>query len=232
MSPASLRPAPRMPSLSGRKAALPVLLLGAGLLVWWLMSLDRIDERTRNEDVEMIDIAVPPPPPPPPVPEEQPEVKPEDQPQETTQSVQPDPLSPPQPATTNPPAGDLSSLLQDPSADSGAFVGGARGQGGTGKGPLIGGTGSAGASRAYAERVMLHVRRQVSRSAALKGKAYRFRLRLSVSPRGAITLGDLRNVTPPELQAVIDAALKGLGAMDAPPPEGMPNFINIDINQS
>jgi outer membrane biosynthesis protein TonB len=216
-----------------RGALVPALGLLALLgIAWWLLSIDRVTERVRQEDVEMIDIAVPPPPPPPPPEEVQTEVQP-DPSMPQAQSVQPDPLSPPQPATTNPPAGDLNSLLQDPTADSGAFSGGARGQGGTGKGPLIGGIGrGSGASRAYAEKVMLHIRRTLQRSGALKGKAYKFRLRVTVSPSGGLSIAGAKGVEPADLEAAVSAALRGVPAMDSPPPEGMPNFVNVEINQT
>lgn len=234
MNLAASKPPPRLPQIGRGRLALALVVIAAAALIWWLLSLDKVNERSRNEEVEMIDIAVPPPPPPPPPEEVQPEIQPEQQTPTPTQQVQPDPLSPTQPPSTNPPAGDLSSLLQDPTADSGAFTGGPRGQGGTGKGPLIGGTGTGGAqaSRAYAERVAAHVRRHVAKAGALKGKPYRFRLRLSVSPSGAISFGGASGVTPPELEGAVQAALRGMGGMDTPPPEGLPNSITVSINQS
>ncbi|OYW44774.1 MAG: hypothetical protein B7Z08_06150 [Sphingomonadales bacterium 32-68-7] len=212
------------------RLALP-LLIGA-VALWWLLSWDKIGEHARNEEVEMIDIAVPPPPPPPPVTEEQTEIAPDQAAPTPTQTVQPDPLSPPAPPSANPPAGDLSSLLQDPSAESGAFVGGRRGQGGTGTGALIGGTGTGGAqaSRAYAEAVNLHIQRHVRRHAALSGKPYGFRLRVSVSPSGAISIRGLSGFDPAEREPDVRSALGGLAAMSSPPPEGLPNVITLTIN--
>lgn len=211
-----------------------VIALAGALLLWWLLSLDKVENRTRNEEVEMIDIAVPPPPPPP-VEPEQVQDKPQETPAEAPQTVQPDPLTPPAAPSANPPAGSLDSLLQDPTGAAGAFIGGPRGQGGTGKGPLIGGIGKGApsqASRAYADRVRLHVQRALQRNAGLRGKSFRFRVRVNVSPGGAVSMGRATGIDPAELAGAIAAALSSVGSMDAPPPEGMPNFINIDINQS
>ena len=55
-----LRRAPDMRRVAGPAALILVLLLAA----WWLAGLDKVEERVRDEEVEMVDLAVPPPPPP------------------------------------------------------------------------------------------------------------------------------------------------------------------------
>lgn len=216
-----------------RKAAGPALL--ALLLIaggWWLMTLDRVEERVRQEEVEMFDLAVPPPPPPPP-----PEIV---QPQEVekvavqSESVQRDPLTPPNPANTNPPAGDLTSLMQDPTGDTGAFTGGARGQGGTGTGSLIGGTskGGSSASRAYAELIQRAIMRHLRRESDLAQAQFDFRVRVRVAGDGGIEILGLSDVQPPALEDKLTRALRGLSRVDTPPPAGMPNQITLQLNQA
>ena len=226
----SLRKMPDLRRVAGPAALILALLLAA----WWLFGLDKVEERVRDEEVEMFDLAVPPPPPPPP-----PEVaeKPPEEVEtvaETAQAVQPDPLSPPQPANTNPPAGDLSSLLQDPTSDSGAFSGGARGQGGTGSGPMIGGTGKggAGASRAYAELVQRALMRQLRKRPNLAQASFQFRVRVRVSGSGQLEILGLSGVRPADLEAELMQALRGLNRIDTPPPAGVPNQITLQLNQA
>ncbi|ATQ44598.1 hypothetical protein [Caulobacter mirabilis] len=201
-------------------------------LGWWLLSLGKVEERVRTEEVEMFDISQPPPPPPPPAPVEQPQdVKPE----ETPQTVQPDPLSAQQPESTNPPAGDLSSLLQDPTAASSPFSGGPRGQGGTGKGPLIGGTASgAAASRAYADIIKNAIMRHLRRDKALAQEGFAFSIKVRVDASANVEVVSVSNVSPPELEASINKALRGLSAVDRPPPAGgpVPFVATIRLNQS
>lgn len=213
-------------------AALAFGLAAVAALCWWLLSLGKIEDRVRTEEVEMFDIAQPPPPPPPPTPLETPvEAKPE----ETPQTVQPDPLSATQPNTTNPPAGDLSSLLQDPTAASSAFSGGPRGQGGTGKGPLIGGTSNGNqASRAYADLLKNAIMRHLRRDKALAQQGFAFSIRVRVDGAAGLEVVSVSNVTPPELEAAINKALKGLSSVDRPPPAGgpVPFVATIRLNQS
>lgn len=221
---------PDMRRVAGPAALLLALLLAA----WWFAGLDKVEERVRDEEVEMFDLAVPPPPPPPPPelaeqpPEEVEKVA------ETAQAIQPDPLSPPQPASTNPPAGDLSSLLQDPTSDSGAFTGGARGQGGTGSGPMIGGTGKggSGASRAYAEIVQRALMRQLRKRPNLAQASFQFRVRVRVSGSGQLEILGLSGVRPADLEAELMQALRGLSRIDTPPPAGVPNQITVQLNQA
>lgn len=221
------------PAIGRRTGPIAALLLLA-LIGWWLLGIDKVEDRSRDEEVEMFDLAVPPPPPPPP-----PELV--EQPEETVeriteqaQAVQPDPLSPPQPTSTNPPAGDLSSLLQDPTADSGAFTGGARGQGGTGTGPMIGGTGrgSEGASRAYAEMIQRQLMRHLRKRADLSGRQFGFRIRVRVSGSAELSVLGISNVSPPELEAELMQALRSLTRVEAPPPAGVPNLITLQLNQA
>jgi protein TonB len=214
-----------------RRAARPtILVVVLALAGWWLFSGDTVEERVRDEEVEMFDLSVPPPPPPPPV--EQPEVKPEEVAAEA-QAIQPDPLSPPQPASTNPPAGDLSSLMQDPTSDAGAFTGGARGQGGTGTGPLIGGVGKgSGASRAYAELVQRALMRHLRKRADLAAAQFDFRVRVRVSGSGQLEILGLSNVRPPGLEDDLLQTLRSLTRVDAPPPAGVPNQITLQLNQA
>jgi hypothetical protein len=225
----AIRMPPGLPKAVPRLAILLLLALAA----WWLFGIDRVEERLRDEEVEMFDLAVPPPPPPPPEPMEQPEVTP-DKIAETTDTVQPDPLSPPQPASANPPAGDLSSLLQDPTSDSGAFTGGPRGQGGTGTGPTIGGTGRGGegASRAYAELVQRALMRQLRKRPDLAQASFDFRVRVRVSSSGQVEILGLTNVRPPGLTDDLLQALRGLSRIDTPPPAGVPNQITLQLNQA
>lgn len=225
-----LRKTPDLRRVAGPAALILALLLAA----WWLAGLDKVEERVRDEEVEMFDLAVPPPPPPPPPelteqpPEEVEKVA------ETAQAVQPDPLSPPQPANTNPPAGDLSSLLQDPTSDSGAFSGGPRGQGGTGSGPMIGGTGKggSGASRAYAELVQRALMRQLRKRPNLAQASFQFRVRVRVSGSGQLEILGLSGVRPADLEAELLQTLRGLSRIDTPPPAGVPNQITLQLNQA
>lgn len=226
----SLRKTPDMKRAAGPAALILALLLAA----WWFAGLDKVEERVRDEEVEMFDLAVPPPPPPPPPelteqpPEEVEKVA------ETAQAVQPDPLSPSQPASTNPPAGDLSSLLQDPTSDSGAFSGGPRGQGGTGSGPMIGGTGKggSGASRAYAELVQRALMRQLRKRPNLAQASFQFRVRVRVSGSGQLEILGLSGVRPADLEAELLQTLRGLNRIDTPPPAGVPNQITLQLNQA
>lgn len=222
----------KMPDI-GRVAGPAALILALLLAAWWLFGLDKVEERVRDEEVEMFDLAVPPPPPPPPEVAEQPPEEVEKL-TETAQAVQPDPLSPPQPANTNPPAGDLSSLLQDPTSDSGAFSGGPRGQGGTGSGPMIGGTGkgNAGASRAYAELVQRALMRQLRKRPDLAQASFQFRVRVRVSGSGQLEILGLSGVRPADLEADLMQALRGLNRIDTPPPAGVPNQITLQLNQA
>jgi outer membrane biosynthesis protein TonB len=217
-----------------RKAAGPAALLLLALVGWWLMGIDKVENRVRDEEVEMFDLSVPPPPPPPPPePVEQPVVTPEKVAAEA-QAIQPDPLSPPQPASTNPPAGDLSSLMQDPTSDSGAFAGGARGQGGTGKGPVIGGIGKGsanGASRAYAELVQRALMRHLRKRANLAAAQFDFRVSVHVSASGQLEVLGLSNVRPPSLESELLQTLRSLSRVDTPPPAGVPNQITLQLNQ-
>lgn len=210
------------------------LILALALAAWWLFGLDRVEERVRDEEVEMFDLAVPPPPPPPPpeVVEQPPEAV--ERIAETAQVVQPDPLSPPQPTSTNPPAGDLSSLLQDPTSDAGRFTGGARGQGGSGSGAMIGGTGkgNAGASRAYAELVQRALMRHLRKKSNLAQASFQFRVRVRVSGSGQLEILGLSNVRPSELEAELLQTLRGLNRIDTPPPAGVPNQITLQLNQA
>lgn len=213
-------------------AALVVGLAAITALCWWLLSLGKVEDRVRTEEVEMFDIAQPPPPPPPPTPLETPV---EAEPEETPQTVQPDPLSATQPDTTNPPAGDLSSLLQDPTAASSAFSGGPRGQGGTGKGPLIGGTSTGNqASRAYADLLKNAIMRHLRRDKALAQQGFAFSIRVRVDGGAGLEVVSVSNVTPPELEAAINKALRGLSSVDRPPPAGgpVPFVATIRLNQS
>jgi len=214
-------------------AALAFGLMVFAVLCWWLLGLGKIEDRVRTEEVEMFDIAQPPPPPPPPpTPLETPvEAKPE----ETPQTVQPDPLSATQPNTTNPPAGDLSSLLQDPTAASSAFSGGQRGQGGTGKGPLIGGVSTGNqASRAYADLLKNAIMRHLRRDKALAQQGFAFSIRVRVDGAAGLEVVSVSNVTPPELEAAITKALRSLSSVDRPPPAGgpVPFVATIRLNQS
>lgn len=221
-----------MPSSLRKMVGPAVALLLLAFAAWWLFGIDRVEERVRDEEVEMFDLAVPPPPPPP-EPVEQPEVTPEKI-AETADTVQPDPLSPPQPTSTNPPAGDLSSLLQDPTSDSGAFTGGPRGQGGTGKGALIGGTGRGGngASRAYAELVQRALMRQLRKRSDLAQASFDFRVSVRVSGTGQLDILGLSNVRPPNLEGDLLQTLRGLSRIDTPPPAGVPNQITLQLNQA
>lgn len=220
-----------------RPAALVIGLLGLAWLAWWWLGSTRVEERVREESIEMIDISEPPPPPPPPPvqPEELEEIPPEDA--APSQTVQADPLSPVQPAATNPPAGDIASLLQDPVADAGAFVGGPRGQGGTGNGPLIGGSGGGGgnqASRAYADNIKNALMRHVRRDRDLAKQNFRFLVRVRVNSAGKIDLADPSGVTPPNLRDEIIRAVRGFSTVDRPPPAGgpVPFFATILLSQS
>lgn len=218
-----------------RRAAGPLAIgLLLALVGWWLLGLDTVAERVRDEEVEMFDLAVPPPPPPPPEPVEEPEVTPEKV-TEQAQAIQPDPLSAPQPVSTNPPAGDLSSLMQDPTSDSGAFVGGARGQGGTGSGPMIGGIGKAnasGASRAYAELVQRALMRHLRKQGTLASAQFDFRVSVRVSESGQLEILGLSNVRPPRLEGELLQTLQTLSRVDTPPPAGVPNQITLQLNQA
>ena len=221
---------------NGRRIVNTAGVLIGVLLLWWLFGMSRVEERMRDEQVEMFDLAVPPPPPPPP-PEEQ-VVDPEIVPEEvavTASAAQPDPLSPPQPASANPPAGDLTSLMQDPTSSApGRFTGGPRGQGGTGNGALIGGSGrgAAAASRAYAEIVQRALMRQLRRRPDLAQAAFTFQVRLRVSGNGQLEILGLSNVQPAELSDDLLEALRGLSRIDTPPPAGMPNQITLQLNQA
>jgi periplasmic protein TonB len=228
----SMPPALRMPRASRKVVGSVATLLFLALAAWWLLALDQVEERVREEEVEMFDLAIPPPPPPPPEPMEQPEVTP-DKVAEKADTVQLDPLSPPQPTSANPPAGDLSSLLQDPTSDSGSFTGGPRGQGGTGKGPLIGGTGGgAGASRAYAELVQRALMRHLRKRPDLAQAAFDFRVRVRVSGAGQLEVLGLSNVRPPDIADDLLQALRGLSRIETPPPAGVPNQITLQLNQA
>jgi periplasmic protein TonB len=229
----AIRMPPALPKSVPKAVPRAAILVLAALAAWWLFEIDQVEERVRDEEVEMFDLAVPPPPPPPPEPIEQPEVTP-DKIVETTDTVQPDPLSPPQPASANPPAGDLSSLLQDPTIDSGAFSGGPRGQGGTGTGPMIGGTGRGGdgASRAYAELVQRALMRQLRKRSDLAQASFDFRVRVRVSSSGQLEILGLTNVRPPGLADDLLQALRGLSRVDTPPPAGVPNQITLQLNQA
>ena len=224
-----LRKTPDMRRVAGLAALILALLLAA----WWLAGLDKVEERARDEEVEMFDLAVPPPPPPPPEVTEQPPEEIEKV-AETAQAVQPDPLSPPQATNANPPAGDLSSLLQDPTSDSGAFSGGPRGQGGTGSGPMIGGTGKggSGASRAYAELVQRALMRQLRKRPNLAQVSFQFRVRVRVSGSGQLEILGLSGVRPADLEAELLQTLRGLNRIDTPPPAGVPNQITLQLNQA
>lgn len=205
-------------------------------LVWWLFTLGKVEDRNRTEEVSMFDISQPPPPPPPP-PEPEPVEQPEEaQVAETPQAVQPDPLSPPQPASTEPPAGDLTSLLQDPTANAPTgFTGGPRGQGGSGKGPLIGGTGKGGnaASRAYADLIKNAIMRQLRRDKDLAQEGFAFNVRVSVDGAASVKVVSVSNVAPPELEGAIRKALASFGSVDQPPPAGgpIPFVATINLNQ-
>lgn len=213
-----------------------VLLAIVGLIVAvvvavWLMNPGDVEERVRAEEVEVFDISEPPPPPPP---------VPEDVPQETLdeaapveQVIQADPLAAVQPPTTNPPAGDLNSLLEDPSGAPSAFSGGPRGQGGTGSGPLIGGTGSGrgGASRAYADSVRTQVQRHLRRAPSLRQATFSLQVRVRVSTTGALQIVSVSKVTPPEMEAQISRVLRSLTSVERPPPEGISNVITLQFNQ-
>ena len=218
-----------------RKALGPIaLLLLLALAGWWMLGIDRVEDRVRDEQVEMFDLAVPPPPPPPPPEMVQPEVTPETVAAEA-QAIQPDPLSPPQPASTNPPAGDLSSLMQDPTGDAGAFTGGARGQGGSGSGPMIGGTGKGnanGASRAYAELVQRALMRHLRKKGSLASAQFSFKVRVRVSGSGQLEILGVSGVRPADLEGDILQTLRGLSRVETPPPAGVPNQITLQLNQA
>ncbi len=226
---------PRNVTLPSEAIAIIALALAAAAL-WWLLSGDNVVEVARDEEVDMFDLVEDTPPELPQPELVEPDMQPEQTPQDSVeQAIQPDPLSPEQPTSSTPPAGDLNSLLQDPTGQAGAFSGGQRGQGGRGNGPMIGGTGRGGgpsASRAYAESVLLHVQRQLRRSGELRNKSYRFRIRLSVSPSGAITIRSTDRFDPPDLGSTIRGALRGLGSMSSAPPEGMPNAITLSVNSN
>lgn len=219
-----------------RPALLAAVLLLAVLAGWWLMTLDKVEQRVRDEEVEMFDLAVPPPPPPPP-PEE---IVPEqvvDKVVEQVEALQRDPLTPPQPTSNNPPAGDLSSLLQDPTGDVGAFTGGPRGQGGSGSGPMIGGIGKGGqgnpgASRAYAELVQRALMRQLRRRPELASARFDFRVRVRVSGDGRLDILGLSGVKPADLESDLLQTLRGLSRIETPPPAGVPNQITLQLNQA
>lgn len=217
-----------------RKAIGPIALLLLALAGWWMLGMDRVEDRVRDEEVEMFDLSEPPPPPPPPPEMVQPEVTPETVAAEA-QAIQPDPLSPPQPASTNPPAGDLSSLMQDPTGDAGAFTGGARGQGGSGTGPMIGGIGKGnanGASRAYAELVQRALMRHLRKKAALASAQFSFKVRVRVSGSGQLEILGVSGVRPADLEGEILQTLRGLARVDTPPPAGVPNQITLQLNQA
>ena len=213
--------------------AIAVGCLALAGLCWWLFGLGKIESRVRSEEVEMFDISEPPPPPPPPpVPVEQ---KPDAKTEEKPQTVQPDPLSATQPKSTNPPAGDLTSLLQDPTANASPFTGGPRGQGGVGKGPLIGGTSSGnGASRAYADTIKNLIMRHLRRDKSLAQEGFSFSIKVRVNAGAGLEVVSVSNVTPPELEAAINKALRGLPSLDQPPPAGgpVPYVATIRLNQS
>jgi len=212
-----------MNPISKRWREWAALVVGCVALVgicWWLLSLGKVEDRVRTDEVEMFDLAEPPPPPPPPPPpiEQVVEAKPAE-----TQTVQPDPLSAVQPKSTNPPAGDLASLLQDPTAAASPFSGGPRGQGGTGKGPLIGGVSNGdAASRAYADMIKNAIMRQLRRDKSLAQSGFSFAIKVRVSSGAALEVVSVSNVTPPELEDAITRALRGLSSVDRPPPPGGP----------
>lgn len=225
------------PAPGPRRWTTPVALVVGGLvlvaLCWWLLGLGKVEDRVRTEEVEMFDISEPPPPPPPPPePLQQQTVT---KPEETPQTVQPDPLSAVQPTSTNPPAGDLASLLQDPTASSSPFTGGARGQGGTGKGPLIGGISSGNtASRAYADTIKNLIMRHLRKDKALAQEAFAFSIKVRVGAGADLEVVSVSGVTPPELEGVITKALRGLSSIDRPPPAGgpVPYVATIRLSQS
>lgn len=209
--------------------------IGAAIVLWWLLSGTTVEERDRNEDVEMFDLAVPPPPPPPPEEQQVVQEKTEIQPEQAVQPIQRDPLTPAQATSPNPPAGDLTSLLQDPTAGAGAFVGGVRGQGGSGSGPLIGGVGrggAAGASRAYAELVQRQLIRHLRKRPDLAAAQFGFQVRVRVSPTGALEILGISGVRPADLEAKLSQALRSLTRIDTPPPAGVPNQITLQLNQA
>ncbi len=148
--------------------------------------------------------------------------------------MQPDPLSPPQPANTNPPAGDLSSLLQDPTSDSGAFSGGPRGQGGTGSGPMIGGTGKggSGASRAYAELVQRALMRQLRKRPNLAQASFQFRVRVRVSGSGSSKSRSCRASARPISRPNCSRRCAGWAGSTRRRPPGVPNQITLQLNQA
>lgn len=232
------------PAFPGRPQMPPPRWIGAGLilaalalLLWWMLSATKVEERARQEDVEVFDLAVPPPPPPPPVPQEVEKIQETNQ-VEAAEAVQPierDPLTPPQQTSPNPPAGDLSSLLQDPTADAGGFVGGARGQGGSGSGPLIGGIGGggkAGASRAYADLVQRAMVRHLRKRPELASAIYTAQVRVRVNGAGVVEILGLSGLTQGELEPKLMKALRSFTRVETPPPAGVPNQITIRLNQA
>lgn len=212
-----------------------IAVTGLALVLWWVLNGTKVEQRTRQEEVEMFDLAVPPPPPPPPEEVQQVQEKAEVQPQEAVQPIQKDPLTPPQQTSPNPPAGDLSSLLQDPTAATGGFVGGQRGQGGSGSGPMIGGVGkggAAGASRAYAELVQRALIRHLRKKPDLASAQFAFQVRVRVSGSGGLEILGVSNVRPSDLGAKLEQALRSLNRIDTPPPAGVPNQITLQLNQA
>lgn len=218
-----------------RWIAVGLSLTGLALVLWWMLNGTTVEDRARQEDVEMFDLAVPPPPPPPPEQEVPVQEKAQVQPQDAVQPIQRDPLTPAQQTAPNPPAGDLSSLLQDPTAGAGAFVGGARGQGGSGSGPMIGGVGkggAAGASRAYAELVQRQLIRHLRKKPDLAQAQFAFQVRVRVSPTGSLEILGVSGVRPADLADKLTQALRGLNRIDTPPPAGVPNQITLQLNQA
>lgn len=226
-----------------RRYLVPATLLAMlGALLWWYLSRERIEEVVRQEEVEMFDLAVPPPPPPPPpeiVPPE--EVPPEVQPVEA--APQPDPLKEIADKSQSTQASDVSNLPGPTTDQASPFTNGnpgpaaPPGNANTSAPPRRAvsfgmGTGDARASRAYAESVSRHIQAHVRRAGALKGKGYRFNVRVSVSPSGGLSVRSVSGVDPAELADAVRDALAGLPAMTSGPPEGKANTITVNIRNT
>jgi len=193
-------------------------LLGAlliALLIYFSITLLKspVDESPRKKVVQQITIITPPPPPPPPPPEQVPEVQ---EPEEEEVAEEMDEAMPDE------------EIGEDIGNDLGLDTEGSAGGDGFGLMARKGGRGLFGGG--YGALVVQEINSMLVNDDRLRGKEYMVLLKLWISQVGDIERYEIdRKKADAEVVAMLESAIKKMGAVSSGPPLELPQPIRLRI---